>query len=159
MALKNHPPFGGYFPIFYTALSFSYLSYTAFICSSLSCILGEAESFATFMTDVRSITAVTKLLWYVFFLVRPVQSGVKVSHEGFYLPPEYGLAPCFLVFPEFLVLFRKQLIPSLAYGFKLGVFTAGIYVYLSVVGVEIAVFRSVLAFRDAYIKTALFCVK
>ena len=100
-----------------------------------------------------------KLLWNVFFLVRSVQSGVKVSHEGFYLPPEYGLAPCFLVFPEFLVLFRKQLIPSLADSFKLGVFTAGIYVYLSVVGIKITVFRSVVAFRDAYMKTALFCVK
>ena len=100
-----------------------------------------------------------ELLWNVFLLVRSVQSGVKVSHKRFYLTPEYGLAPCFLVFPESLVLFRKQLIPSLADGFKLGVFTAGIYVYLSVVGVEIAVFRSVLAFRDAYIKTALFCVK
>lgn len=100
-----------------------------------------------------------KLLWYVFFLVRPVQSGVKVVHKGFYLIPEYGLAPCFLVFPEFFVLLGQQLIPSLTDSFKLGVFTAGIYVYLSVVGVKIAVFRSVLAFRDTYIKTALFCVK
>lgn len=100
-----------------------------------------------------------KLLWNVFFLVRPVQSGVKVSHKRFYLIPEYGLAPCFLVFPESLILFRKQLIPSLADGFKLGVFTAGIYVYLSVVGIKITVFRSVLVFRDAYIKTALFYVK
>lgn len=100
-----------------------------------------------------------KLLWNVFFLVRSVQSGVKVSHEGFYLTPEYGLAPCFLLFSEFLVLFGQQFIPSLADGFKLGVFTAGIYVYLSVVGVEITVFRSVFAFRDAYIKTALFYVK
>ena len=45
----------------------AYLSYTAFICSSLSCILGEAESFSTFMAEVRSITAVTSSFGMYFF--------------------------------------------------------------------------------------------